>query len=183
MQDIEAIAKTRDNTQQHYKFRGIDDVYNAVNPLLKKHRVFMTSEVLERSREERQTKNGGTLIFTILLIKWKFYAEDGSCVESTSQGEGMDSADKGSNKAMSTSQKYAIIQAFAIPLEDGNPDTDNHNPVFDKDELENMKLEIKRFTEEKLLVEWANNQKEWLGNKEFVAAVQAQQKALTPKKK
>ena len=46
MQDIEAIGKNKKNAQQGYSFRGIDDMYNALQPLFKKHAVFITSNVL-----------------------------------------------------------------------------------------------------------------------------------------
>ena len=49
MAEIPAIYKDRKNDQQEYSFRGIDDVYNAINPLLSKHGVFMKAEVLEKN--------------------------------------------------------------------------------------------------------------------------------------
>lgn len=174
MQEIEAIGKTQTNTQQKYKFRGIDDVYNAVNPLFKKHRVFMSTEVLDSKREERKTvKPDGTtsiLTFTVLQIRLKFFAEDGSSLDTVTQGEAMDSGDKGSNKAMAAAQKYAIIQAFAIPTIENSLDIEKDEQADLKD-LPKMLEEVQRFTESKRLSDWGNEQKEWLANKEFVAAV------------
>jgi hypothetical protein len=118
MKHVPSIGKDRKNQQQGYNFRGIDDMYNALNPLLAEHGVFATSEVLNTEREERQTKSGGTLFYSILTVKFTFFATDGSSVTSTMIGEGMDSADKASNKAMSTAYKYALMQLFCIPTED-----------------------------------------------------------------
>lgn len=171
LEDIGAIAKNRTNTQQNFMFRGIDDVYNAINPLFKKHRVFMTGKVIERSREERPNKKGdGVNIWTLLLIEWTYHAEDGSSVTSVSQGEAMDSGDKGSNKAMSVSQKYSIIQTFAIPLEEGNPDPDNDQPK-NEEELLKVLAQIPLFNDSKRLAEWANDLPDYHREERFVSAV------------
>lgn len=118
MQEIEAIGKNKTNQMQGYKFRGIDDMYNALQPLFKKNHVFITSNVLESKREERITTKGGTLIYTIAKCQFKFFTTDGSFVESILEGEAMDSGDKSTNKAMSTALKYALMQMFLIPTEE-----------------------------------------------------------------
>ena len=98
--ELEAIGKNKKNQQQGFNFRGIDDVYNAIHPLLAKHGVFTVPDVLEDRSEDRQTKSGGQLIYRILRMKYTFYATDGSSVSAVVIGEGMDSGDKASNKAM-----------------------------------------------------------------------------------
>jgi hypothetical protein len=118
MQEIEAIGKNKKNAAQGYSFRGIDDMYNSIQPLFKKHHVFIVSNVLESKREERLTKSGGALIYTIAKCQFKFYTTDGSFVESVLEGEAMDSGDKSTNKAMSTALKYALMQMFLIPTEE-----------------------------------------------------------------
>lgn len=123
--DIEAISKDRTNPQgAGYKFRGIDDLYNAVHTVFSKHGVYSVPTVLEREREERQSSKGGTLLYTILKILYTFYASDGSKVEALTIGEAMDSGDKSCNKAMSAAHKYCLIQVFSIPTE-GDNDTEN----------------------------------------------------------
>ena len=118
MEEIPAIGKEKKNLQQGFKYRGIDDVMNALQPLLAKHKVFIAPEVLEQTREERTTAKGGTLIYSICKIKYTFYAEDGSSISSTTIGEGMDSGDKATNKAMAIAMKYALFQVFCIPTEE-----------------------------------------------------------------
>ena len=128
MSEVGAIEKTRTNTQgSGYKFRGIDDVYGALQPLLHKHGVFFVPTVLESDREERQSKAGGTLIYTVLKVKYTFFADDGSTFESVVTGEAMDSGDKSSNKAMSAALKYVLLQVFCIPTEE-EKDTEYHSP-------------------------------------------------------
>ena len=130
---IGSIGKTKRNQQQGFMFRGIDDVYNAVNPILAECKLFMTSEILDQQREERETKNGGRIVYTILTIRYTIWAEDGSSVTTVTVGEGMDSGDKGSNKAMSIAYKYAMFQLLCIPTEDQvDPDAEVHNDVLPK---------------------------------------------------
>lgn len=118
MQEVPSISKDKKNLQQGFKYRGIDDVMNAFQPILAKHRVFIVPEVLNQVREERTTKSGGNLIYSICTIKFKFFAEDGTFVEAITIGEGMDSADKATNKAMAVAMKYAMFQVFCIPTEE-----------------------------------------------------------------
>lgn len=118
MEEIGAIGKTSKNQQQGFMYRGIDAVMNALQPALVKHKVFVVPEILEQKREERVTGKGGNLIYSVLKIKYTFYAEDGSSVSATVIGEGMDSGDKASNKAMSVAFKYACFQVLCIPTEE-----------------------------------------------------------------
>lgn len=118
MADIGAVSKSQTNQQQHFRYRGIDDAMNALYPILAKHGLFLVPEVLDQKREERTTKNGGNLIYSILKVRYTMYAADGSNVSAVVIGEGMDSADKSSNKAIAAAMKYAIFQMFCIPTED-----------------------------------------------------------------
>lgn len=125
MAKVPAIGKDKRNTQQGFNFRGIDQVMNALQNILPEVGVFYLPEVLESSREVRDSKNGGKNTFTTLKVKYTFYAADGSHVSATVQSEGMDSADKSSNKAMSGACKYALFQAFNIATEEMiDPDAD-----------------------------------------------------------
>ena len=134
MTEIGAIGKDSVNEQQRYKFRGIDAVYNALNPVMAKYGLFITPEILDHKREERTTTktwNGQekttTLIYSIITMRYTVYAPDGSYIQITVIGEGMDSGDKATNKAMSIAMKYAMFQLFMIPTEDlKDPDSETH---------------------------------------------------------
>ena len=127
MNDVGAIGKNTRNTQQGFMFRGIDAVMNALQPALIKNHIFVVPEVLEQTREERQSSKGGNLIYSICKIKYTFYAEDGTSVSAVVIGEGMDSGDKATNKAMSIAFKYACFQVFCIPTEEmKDPDAECH---------------------------------------------------------
>ena len=136
MNDIGAVGKNSKNTSQGFMFRGIDAVMNALAPALIKNKVFIVPEILEQNREERTSvkkDNYGNektsyLIYSICKIKYTFYAEDGSSISATVIGEGMDSGDKATNKAMSIAFKYAAFQVFCIPTEElmDDPDKECH---------------------------------------------------------
>jgi hypothetical protein len=129
MSEINAISKNRNNQSQGYKFRGIDDVYNELHPLLAKYKVFSTTNVLSEQRIEKPSKSGGVLSTSIFKIEFTFFAEDGSNVKAVTIGEGMDSGDKSSNKAMAIAHKYALVQLFSIPTEDDkDPENDSPEP-------------------------------------------------------
>lgn len=123
-----AVQKNKRNTQQGFQYRGIDDVMNTFQPLMAERGIFLVPEVLEASREERQSTKGGNLIYSVLKIRYTFYASDGSSVSATVIGEGMDSGDKASNKAMAVAMKYAMFQTFCIPTEEmQDPDAESHD--------------------------------------------------------
>ena len=121
------ITKDRRNMQgSGYNFRGIDDVYNAIAPLLAKHSLCILPRVLARECVERSSKSGGALFYVTVEVEFDFVsAEDGSKHTVKTFGEAMDSGDKATNKAMSAAYKYAAFQAFSIPTEADN-DADAH---------------------------------------------------------
>lgn len=123
-----ALAKSgiaKDRTAQTYKFRGIDDVYNAISPLLGEHGLCILPRMIRRECQERQTAKGSAIFYVIVEAEFDFVsAEDGSVHIVRTFGEAMDMSDKATNKAMSAAYKYAAMQAFAIPTE-GDNDTEN----------------------------------------------------------
>lgn len=130
--EVGHVGKDSVNQQQGFRYRSIDAVYGALNPVLAKHGIFMAPEVLSKTREERTNKHGTVLAFTCLRMKYTFYAPDGSNVSCVVEGEGMDSGDKSSNKAMAVAHKYALLQTFCIPTEEHkDPDADVHEVTPD----------------------------------------------------
>lgn len=135
MTDIGVIGKDSQNEKHTFWYRGIDAVMNTLQPALIKHNIFIVPDVLEQKREERVSSSGGNLIYSIIKMQYSFIAADGSRVCATVIGEGMDSGDKASNKAMSVAFKYACFQVFCIPTEEmKDPDADSHEPSVKKEE-------------------------------------------------
>lgn len=150
MAECPAISKSQKNLQQGFLYRGIDVVMNVFQPLLSKHKVFVVPTVLESNREERQTKSGTNMIYTTLKVKYDFMCDDGSCVSAVVQGEGMDSADKSSNKAMSVAFKYALFQVFCIPTEEMiDPDSETPENTTSKNAPKGTRQSGAKQTEKK----------------------------------
>lgn len=130
----EGIGKDRSNQQQGYKFRGIDDVFNALSPLLAKHGLCILPRCTERICVERTNAKGTALFYVTVCAEFDFVSsEDGSKHTVTTYGEAMDSGDKATNKAMSAAYKYAAMQAFSIPTEgDNDADSTTHEVAANK---------------------------------------------------
>ena len=130
MEDIKAVGKDDLNKTQGFKYRSIDAVMNALNPAMIKHKIFCAPEVIEQIREERTTGKGSTLIYSVCKIRYRFFTVDGSYIDAVVVGEGMDSGDKATNKAMSVAFKYACFQTFCILTENliDDPDADTPEP-------------------------------------------------------
>lgn len=127
MSEIGAIGKDKKNQTQGFMYRGVDDVMNALQPILTKYKVFIVPEVIKQVREEKTSKSGTALVYSICDIKYTFYADDGSSITAVVVGEGMDSGDKATNKAMSIAFKYVCFQVFCIPTEEmADPDKETH---------------------------------------------------------
>jgi hypothetical protein len=123
------IAKTRKNQQgSGYMFRGIDDVYAALSPLLSAHKLVVIPRVTQREVIDRQSKSGGALFYVTVHAEFDFVsALDGTTHTAATFGEAMDSGDKATNKAMSAAYKYAAFMTFAIPTEgDNDADATTH---------------------------------------------------------
>lgn len=126
----EGIGKNRKNAQQGYSFRGVDDVMNAFAPLLAKHGLAIVPSFSDREVTERATKAGGAIFVVTVKGTFRLIAADGSSIEvGPIYGEASDTADKATNKAMATAFKYALFQAFCVPLEGvtgGDADEQTH---------------------------------------------------------
>jgi hypothetical protein len=127
--DLPAIGKNQRNQQQGFSFRGIDDVLDALNPVLAKHGVFFMPEVLERLDSGRTTGNNKTMWVVNLHVRYRFYGPRGDFVEATGWGEGTDMGDKATQKAMTGALKYVLFQVFAIAThEQADADSDLTTP-------------------------------------------------------
>lgn len=116
MEEVGAVDKDKrvNGSGMNYKFRGIDDIYNALHDIMGKHKVFCLPYVVKK--EFRYTNKNAEIAY--LLMRYRFCHADGSYVECETIGEGLDYSDKTCNKAMSMAHKYALLQIFCIPTEE-----------------------------------------------------------------
>jgi len=124
----QGIAKDRFNTADEYAYRSIDDVLVRLSPLLAEHRLCVLPRMLERSVSERQGVAGELLLAVSVHVAYDLVsAEDGSAHTIEVWGEALDSSDKGTAKALQSAYKYALLQAFAVPVS-GSEDADARSP-------------------------------------------------------
>lgn len=189
----EGIGKTRENRQQGYNFRGVDEVMNAFSPLLAREGIFIRPQFAEREVSERATAKGGTLFSVSVKGSFDFVAEDGSSVTvGPFYGEAMDSGDKATNKAMAVAFKYAMFQTFCVPLEGvtgGDADATTHDEIVNE-EAASVQAWIDTITGcdslerlEKMGGEIASAKLSSAAKLKLRAAYSAQKHALTPKDK
>lgn len=118
------VGKRHVNEDEGYRFRSVDDVMAALAPLLARHKLCVLPKLLERSCEARRAQAGDALRLVTVRVAYELVStKDGSSHVIEACGEALDQGDKGTSKAMSAAYKYAMIQAFCIPVE-GAPDAD-----------------------------------------------------------
>lgn len=137
LRDISPISKSHTNAQQGFKYRRIDDFYNEVSRVFSIHGIFITPTIVGRERlQSGVTKSGNPIHRMINHYVFRFYAEDGSFIESHADGEACDSADKCTSKASSMALKYALMQTLCIPTADVHDSDDEtilpHNEAANK---------------------------------------------------
>lgn len=114
-----------------YKAVSERDILDAVKPLEEKHGVYsypVARTVLESNLlESENSYNGQTKKTTTFMTRiesvYRFVNVDNPAeyVETTTFAEGIDSQDKGSGKAMTYADKYALMKAYKISTGD-DPD-------------------------------------------------------------
>lgn len=176
--DCGIVGKDKVNKQQGFKYRSVDDVFNALHPALAKNKVVIIPTVVERQCEEvGKTKNGTAILKVICKVKYDICAEDGSRVTSIIYGEGMDMGDKATNKAMAIAYKYLCFQVFCIPTEEmSDPDGESleENIGTPKKQLEKKKEKPK---EQPATTEPANDEAEDVKiSQPMLATIQNEQK-------
>ena len=128
-----------------YQFRGIDDIYNALAPVMAKAELVMLPRVLSRTVSERLTvkdsfgKEKESLTFCVSVeVEYDLVsAKDGSKHTIKTYGEAMDTGDKATNKAMSAAYKYACFQTFCIPTEgDNDADATTHKALVARPKID-----------------------------------------------
>jgi hypothetical protein len=124
----EGISKDQRNTQQNYKFRGIDDVYNALSSKMVGAGLLAIPRVLAREKARYTSDKGASLFSVTVEVEYTLTSiRDGSSLTALVHGEAMDSGDKATNKAMSAAYKYMAMQVFCIPTEgDNDADATTH---------------------------------------------------------
>lgn len=123
--DVGVVPKggKADERSGGYRYRGIDDVINALHGPLVEHGVVICPQVVHWATHEYHGYKSGVWSLTQVQVRYMVYGPAGDHVEVVGIGEGIDNGDKGPGKAMSYAWKTAISQLFSLPTDD--PEMDN----------------------------------------------------------
>lgn len=132
--EVDSVSKGKTSVGKFsFKYRGIDDVFNALHSAFAAHGVFMTQELLEHSTEviegrvNAQGQTSNPSLHHIAKYRFTFWAIDGSSVSCVCGGECVENGDKGLGKTASYALKTCLLQTFLIPTEDDSKDPDSTN--------------------------------------------------------
>jgi len=129
--EIAKVGIAKDRKAMGYAFRGIDQVYDALAKILPSCGLVILPRVLGSRTTEKTTGKGSVLAYTYIKVAYDLVStEDGSQHTIVVLGEAMDSGDKASSKAMSIAFKYACFQAFCIPLEGNDAESETHTDIL-----------------------------------------------------
>lgn len=139
-QEMETVAKNSEVGFGSSKYKAVNeaDILRAVKPLEDKYGVFSypaEREIIEsRTLEKRVEKADSTQITTSLFIRvktvYRFVNLDNieEHLDVISYGDGIDSGDKATGKAMTYSDKYALMKAYKITTGD-DPVKEEREPI------------------------------------------------------
>lgn len=127
--EIATVAKNLDvgYGSSRYKAVGEADILRAVKPIEEKHGVYSypyDREIIESGTMERDTKSGKSVqLYLRVKTTYRFLCTDDplSYIDIVSYGDGVDTQDKAPGKAMTYSDKYALMKAYKIQTGD-DPD-------------------------------------------------------------
>lgn len=123
MREVRGVDKGQRNQQQNFCFRGIDDVLNALGPALRNHGIVPAPQILHSDVQVDQNPNGKRQRWAVLTVQYTFHGPAGDSLATVVLGEAMDYGDKVVSKAMSVAYRTALIQTFALPTEEADPDS------------------------------------------------------------
>jgi len=153
MRHMTAVPKDGHNSAQGFNFRGIDGVLNVAGPALRKAGVLPVPilALIERQTVEvgaKRTPMDSVYIEVIYL----FYGPEADAVGVRVPGAAMDSGDKAITKAMSVAFRTALIQLFALPTQEPDPDATAYEraPALEPQALEVRAAALAATTVERL---------------------------------
>lgn len=123
MAEVQQVGKGQVNRDQGYRFRGVDDVVNAVGPVLRKHGVLPVPLLEEMGLRDVRTSRDKPARESTVKVRYRFYGPAGDSIDAVVPGESMDFGDKGIAKAMSVAYRIVLLQALCIPTDEPDPDS------------------------------------------------------------
>lgn len=127
MAAVRVVGKDSYNKEQHFRFRGVDAVVEAVGPALREHGVTVLPKKIRKIKTvEYESKRGGRMVNKQVTVQWEVRGPGGDTFTGESVGEAADVGDKAVTKAQSVAYRVFLLQALCIPTGDADPDASSH---------------------------------------------------------
>lgn len=197
-EELQTVAKNltvSTGGKNSYKAVSERDILDAVKPLEAKHGVYsypVKREILESHMLESENEYNGkvtkkTTFMTRIATVYRFVNVDKpeEYIETTTFAEGIDAQDKGSGKAMTYGDKYALMKAYKIstgddPDQEASKDTHytQETPLVDATKIKVLKdrMAKKGVTDKQILERYKVGSFEELTVVDFMKACSALEK-------
>lgn len=124
MVKVGAVGKDQENRQQGFNFRGIDATVNALSPVMREVGLTVRPVLVSKDRGHATTRNNAVMNTVDVVVDFVFTGPAGDSITTRTPGEAFDSGDKATAKAMSVAFRTALLQTFALPTQESDPDED-----------------------------------------------------------
>ena len=123
--DIRAIAKGEqyNGGGTRFNFRGVDTVVNTFGPVTLRHGISVLPVNVDASYRDTTTSKGSKMRECTVCVSWLIVGPMGDTLSLQSQGEALDSADKGTAKAQSVALRVLLLTSGLTPTHDKDPDS------------------------------------------------------------
>jgi len=124
MADVQALGKNSrvDSGPARFNFRGVDDVMNAVGPVLRNHGVSVVPVSVTHVPEDVTTTKGSKMRNVTVTVTYAINGPSGDSMPGAAAGEAADSGDKATPKAMSVAFRTFLLQSLCLPTDEPDPD-------------------------------------------------------------
>lgn len=139
---VEKNLKVQVNKNSSYKAVSERDVLDAVKPIEQKYRVYSypaSRQIVDRDILTKESEYQGTVTRTNTLFMrvetvYRFVNIDNPTefIETTVYGDGLDTGDKATGKAMTYADKYALMKAYKLSTGDDPDKEASPENVFEK---------------------------------------------------
>ncbi|MFC8267762.1 ERF family protein [Streptomyces cinereoruber] len=121
--DIRGIAKGEEYNDGYsrYNFRGVDATVMAFAPVTMRHGVNVMPHRVDATYRDTKTAKGKATRECTVTITWHIIGPRGDIIVAQSQGEALDSGDKGTAKAQSVALRVLLLNGGLVPTGDPDP--------------------------------------------------------------
>ncbi|WP_257138458.1 ERF family protein [Streptomyces sp. rh34] len=122
--EVRAIAKGEqyNGGGTRFNFRGVDTVVNTFGPVTLRHGVNVFPVKVDAEYRDTTTSKGNKMRECTVRVSWLIVGPKGDTLSLQTQGEALDSADKGTAKAQSVALRVLLLTGGLTPTHDKDPD-------------------------------------------------------------